>query len=114
MKAGTGFAASGELPASAQLLPVELWNAARALWQRVRRIGQQQARRLRLCESLPLGERRFVAVLEFDQSRFLVGGTSASLVLLARLENRPPEDRRIEDRPAVPGADAEIAPEERP
>jgi flagellar biogenesis protein FliO len=34
---------------------------------------------------LPLGERRFVAVVEFDRSRFLVGGTPSSLVLLSRL-----------------------------
>jgi flagellar biogenesis protein FliO len=43
-------------------------------------------RRLRLCESLGLGDRRFVAVVEFDQARFLVGGTSSSLVLLAKLD----------------------------
>jgi len=39
-----------------------------------------------LCESLPLGERRFVAVVEFDRERFLLGGTASSLVLLSRLE----------------------------
>jgi flagellar biogenesis protein FliO len=48
-------------------------------------------RRLQLCESLPLGERRFVAVVEFERARFLVGGTSASLVLLARLGDGPQE-----------------------
>jgi flagellar biogenesis protein FliO len=56
----------------------------------VKRIGQarrRRPRRLRLCESLALGERRFVAVVEFDHARFLVGGTAASLVLLARLED---------------------------
>jgi len=46
-------------------------------------------RSLRLCESLPLGERRFVAVVEFERSRFLVGGTGSSLVLLAQLGARP-------------------------
>ena len=55
------------------------------LWERVLRLGRRKARRLRLCESLPLGERRFVAVVEFDRERFLVGGTPSSLVLLARL-----------------------------
>ena len=34
-----------------------------------------------------LGERRFVAVVEFERARFLVGGTTSSLVLLARLGN---------------------------
>ncbi len=127
MKAGTLLAAVRDFPAPAEPLPVDPllvdpWKVVRGLWQRVRhivlRIGRRPARRLRLCESLPLGERRFVAVLEFEESRFLVGGTSASLVLLARLEDRPPEDRRAEDRATVPaaasGAEAEIASEERP
>lgn len=56
-----------------------------ALWERVLRISRQAPRRLRLCENLPLGERRFVAVVEFDAARFLVGGTPSSLVLLSRL-----------------------------
>jgi flagellar biogenesis protein FliO len=54
-------------------------------WERVLRLSRRRPRRLRLCESLPLGERRFVAVVEFDQARFLVGGTPSSLVLLSRL-----------------------------
>ena len=57
----------------------------RALWERILRVSRGAPKRLRLCESLPLGERRFVAVVEFDQARFLVGGTPSSLVLLARL-----------------------------
>ena len=56
-----------------------------ALWRRVLRLSRPAPKRLRLCESLPLGERRFVAVVEFDAARFLVGGTSSSLVLLSRL-----------------------------
>ncbi len=58
-------------------------------WKRGRemglRIGRRAPKRLRLCESLPLGERRFVAVVEFEATRFLVGGTASSLVLLSRL-----------------------------
>jgi flagellar biogenesis protein FliO len=56
-----------------------------ALWRRVLRFRRAAPKRLRLCESLPLGEHRFVAVVEFDTVRFLVGGTSSSLVLLSRL-----------------------------
>jgi flagellar biogenesis protein FliO len=59
---------------------------ARRWWMRIVHYGRRTPRRLRLCESLPLGERRFIAVVEFEQARFLLGGTSASLVLLARLE----------------------------
>jgi flagellar biogenesis protein FliO len=57
------------------------------LWERVLRLGRREPKRLRLCESLPLGERRFVAVVEFEAARFLVGGTPSSLVLLSRLED---------------------------
>jgi flagellar biogenesis protein FliO len=58
-----------------------------ALWERVLRLSQRTPKRLRLCESLPLGERRFVAVVEFEHTRFLVGGTPSSLVLLSRLQD---------------------------
>ena len=58
-----------------------------AWWERVLRISRRTPKGLRLCESLPLGERRFVAVVEFEKARFLVGGTASSLVLLSRLED---------------------------
>ena len=67
------------------------WNRLRSclheLWRRVLRIGQRTPKSLRLCASLPLGERRFVAVVEFERARFLVGGTSSSLVLLSQLRD---------------------------
>jgi len=65
----------------------DLRQSARALWRRLLRLSHRTPQRLRLCESLPLGEHRFVAVVEFEQSRFLIGGTSASLALLSRLED---------------------------
>ena len=68
------------------VLQPDPWRRLRVLWRSLLRISRRTPRRLRLCESLPLGERRFVAVVEFEQTRFLLGGTSASLVLLARLE----------------------------
>lgn len=61
--------------------------AAQRLWKRVTRVAHRQPRGLRLCESLSLGERRFVAVVEYEGARFLLGGTSGSLVLLTKLEN---------------------------
>jgi flagellar biogenesis protein FliO len=78
-----------------------------SLWERVLRLSRRTPRRLRLCESLPLGERRFVAVVEFEAERFLVGGTPSSLVLLSRLadageraENEQAENERAENEPA--------------
>ena len=43
------------------------------------------ARRLRLSETLSLGEKRFLAVVQFQQQEFLVGGTGSSIALLAKL-----------------------------
>jgi flagellar biogenesis protein FliO len=61
----------------------------------------RKARRLRVCETLSLGDRRFVAVIEFDRQEFLVGGSGNSLELLARLhegrviaEPSPQRERR--------------------
>jgi len=69
----------------------------RAFGERLLRLGRRAPRRLRLCESLQLGERRFVAVVEFDAARFLVGGTPSSLVLLSRLPDlwKPPDDENV-------------------
>jgi flagellar biogenesis protein FliO len=62
-----------------------LKSAIVGIWNRARRVIRHAPKRLRLCESLPLGERRFVAVVEFEGVRFLLGGTATSLVLLSRL-----------------------------
>jgi hypothetical protein len=44
-------------------------------------------RRLRLCETVSLGEKRFAAVVEFEDRRFLVGGAATSVSLLAELQS---------------------------
>lgn len=60
--------------------------ALKNLWQWARRaVKVRKVRRLRVCETLSLGERRFLAVIEFDHQEFLVGGSGNSLELLARL-----------------------------
>jgi len=51
-----------------------------------RALKPRKVRRLRVRESLSLGDRRFVAVIEFDGQEFLVGGGGTSLALLARLQ----------------------------
>lgn len=67
------------------------WRHARALWQRLARRTRRTARCLRLRESLALGEHRFVAVIECEHQRLLIGGTPSSLVLLAHLDSDPAE-----------------------
>jgi flagellar biogenesis protein FliO len=43
-------------------------------------------RRLRVAETVSLGEKRFVSILQVDGEQFLVGGSSSNVVLLAKLE----------------------------
>jgi len=43
---------------------------------------------MRLCETLSLGERRFLAVVRVDDEQFLIGGAGNSISLLTRLPAR--------------------------
>jgi flagellar biogenesis protein FliO len=61
------------------------WN-----WMQQKLKSQQGKKRLRVCESVSLGEKRFVAVIQVDGEQFLVGGSSSSVATLAHLE-RPRE-----------------------
>lgn len=57
-----------------------------ALRQRWRAwFANRPPRDLRLCESLTLGDKRFVAVVGVGGRRYLVGGTASSLTLLSEL-----------------------------
>ena len=61
------------------------WSRLLKLQQRA--ASRQRGRKLRLRETLPLGEKRFLAVVQFEQEQFLVGGTGQSISLLARLNS---------------------------
>jgi flagellar biogenesis protein FliO len=56
----------------AKLIPGPLW--------------RRRPRRLRLCETLSLGNRGYLAVVRYRKQRFLVGGTNSSISLLAQLQ----------------------------
>lgn len=74
----------------------------KSLWEWAGRVVKvRKTRRLRVCETLSLGERRFLAVIEFDHQEFLVGGSGNSLELLARLNDGtivPESSQRLESR----------------
>ncbi|MGA9527444.1 MAG: flagellar biosynthetic protein FliO [Terriglobales bacterium] len=58
-----------------------------AMWAQVRKIQiRQNNKRLRVCETVPLGDRRFIAVIQVDNKQFLVGGAPNSVSLLAQLD----------------------------
>lgn len=59
------------------------WN-----WLQRKLKSHQVRKRLRVCESVSLGEKRFVAVIQVDGEQFLVGGSSSSISTLAHLERR--------------------------
>ena len=64
----------------------------------VRSIGHRRKQRsMRLCETLPLGDRRYLALVEVDGHRFLLGAAGNSLSLLARLSS-PSETSEILSR----------------
>src|SRR5271167_4257896 len=67
--------------------PIRNWVGVAS--KRLTRFARQWMRRpepqLRLCESVTLGERRFVALIQVEKQRFLIGGSSAAVVLLAQL-----------------------------
>jgi Flagellar biosynthesis protein, FliO len=54
-------------------------------WLRARREWQRKSRRLSLCETISLGEKRFVAIVQVDDQHFLLGGASTSVSMLAQL-----------------------------
>ena len=60
-----------------------------SLWQRLQsvfpKISVNRRRTLRLCESLSLGEKRIVAVIECDDQRYLLGATPQNVSLLQAL-----------------------------
>ena len=67
-----------------QSLLVKVWSFLRWTMQRAR--AQQARKNLRVCETVSLGEKRFVAVVQVDEERFLIGGSSGAVSLLIRLQ----------------------------
>jgi flagellar biogenesis protein FliO len=65
-----------------------LWPSLSALMTKLSgRIGSiRPKRRLRVCESVSLGDKRFVAIVQFERKRFLVGCAQNSVSLLTVLQ----------------------------
>ena len=92
---------SGRAPASSaaagspSLTP---WHTRRAVdmvvagwaWLAAKRRKQLSERRLRVLETVQLGEKRFVAVVDFDGAHFLIGGAATQVALLAKLDGATP------------------------
>jgi flagellar biogenesis protein FliO len=65
----------------------------------LKRIKVQPNRKtLRLCENLSLGEKRFVAVIQVESERFLIGGAAGSVSLLTRLQEMPDFSKSLQSK----------------
>ena len=53
-------------------------------WLRAQKLSRPE-RKLRLDETVALGEKRFAAVLEYDGQKFLIAGAAQSVHLLTKL-----------------------------
>jgi len=75
-------AAGGGAAPGARLLRVLLDRLTGVL-----RLGfwRRPERNLRVCETLSLGSRGFLAVVRYQDQKFLVGGTNQSIAMLAEL-----------------------------
>lgn len=57
-------------------------------WIQTRQPGRSHTRRLRVTETVSLGEKRFVAVIQIDGSQYLIGGGATNVALLAKLKEK--------------------------
>jgi flagellar biogenesis protein FliO len=64
-------------------------------WLQQRSKQQNRTKKLRVCETAQLGEKRFVALIQADGERFLIGATGTSISLLATLPSRGKKFRSL-------------------
>lgn len=74
----------GKKLAPTQALLDALFRFCNRIWKAAKTRGAAR-QHLRVCETVSLGEKRFVAVVQVDQERFLVGGAANCIAMLARL-----------------------------
>lgn len=80
-----------------QSKPIRIGKLARA-WEWTReKYTLSATKRLRVSETVALGEKRFVAIVSVEGREFLIGGGTAGVSLLAQLGLPPaPEDARLQ------------------
>lgn len=65
---------------------------------------QRNAKALRLCETISLGEKRFLAIVQVDEERILIGGSASTVALLTRLPEKQPFAAVLMERQATHSA----------
>jgi flagellar biogenesis protein FliO len=72
-------------------------------WMQARKVARSSTRRLRVAETVSLGEKRFVAVVQVDGRHFLVAGGPANIALLAQLDANEPFEDVLKKTMTAPG-----------
>ena len=81
--------ASGRTSGLGPLAHTVVAHAATAwTWLERKRTQQLASRRLRVAETISLGEKRFVSIVQVDGAQFLIGGAAGSVSLLAVLDKQ--------------------------
>jgi hypothetical protein len=77
-------------PASHGLVLQRIVHGVVAAWKWIerKRVQQTAARRLRVTDTISLGDKRFVSIVQVDGAQFLIGGATGSISLLAILDNK--------------------------
>lgn len=113
MKTTTDNPSSGAtgavLPAGEPLRPFEaspslfarMWR-----WLRSYQVGGNNPRRLQVADTVSLGEKRFVAVVQVDGRHFLVAGGPTNIALLAQLNDKDNFEDVLKKTMTVPEAPA--------
>jgi hypothetical protein len=71
-------------------------------WLQARREERSGDRRLRVAETVSLGEKRFVAVVQVDGRHFLLAGGPTNIALLAQLGTNEPFEEVLKKTMTVP------------
>ncbi|RXH57266.1 flagellar biosynthetic protein FliO [Granulicella sibirica] len=58
-------------------------------WLEQKRVQQSTMRRLRISETISLGEKRSIWIIQVDGKDYLVGGSAGSVALLSALDKQP-------------------------
>ncbi len=78
-----------------------LWARLRQ-WVQARRVDRSSDKRLRVAETVSLGEKRFVAVVQVDGRHFLLAGGPTNIALLAQLDTNEPFEDVLKKTMTVP------------
>jgi hypothetical protein len=97
------FPTFGQRSGSSSILqPLAQGIASAWKWMEQKRTAQVSNRRLKVAETVSLGEKRFVSILQVDGTNFLVGGAAGSVSLLAILDKQSTDKQQSTGSSPIP------------